>query len=675
MPLTLTTVVSGFSVAPLSGINTNVTDVEFAVDYSGALLEFNAVWLFGDGTYEVTTQDTASHIYTAPGSYTVSLIVFNTIEEVREYLLQNSLSMGLLPTSQEYLTYTQTLSVTNYLTDDIDITVNQSAVLQARQAATPYTIEFVSSRNSLPTIRLFAEGSHSQPWEAVDAKWSHLKPQWRFVDTDGNKISTLTPATSSLKTLLVTSSNSVSAVPYDDTLSSTSVVGLSGSAQFYFIDDIPGTVTLHVTVDTLVFDNPTDPEYAPYIPGFSNSTLSVSTSCTVYGSTPTQLSITSNGLPTFTLEGTKWQKALTPYVISICDSDGYVLKNYPLNNTVGATYAITRYLRGINSSGVTFELPTAHFARYDDDGFDVGGYYAGFFQSLSASSDTEMHATCTVSLSSGTASLSGASVPFDILIYDDHYDMRKYNENFDMAATIKSYALQDTIARNTVLFDGFIGQIVGDSTSSPNDIGKSTYEKIANYVDNHANVDTCNIDKLYSLCQELGIPIEDYNFDYPADIKRVMNILSIAYGRLKGSRDKYDRDFLPTNIVDARKNLGDRLDSFTYELSAGTKVVINERHSDQYEIFNVVPLNGNDTYPVRELSAFNYQTPFNSYYKLYDYIEYFDDTQLDGVISWDDSYTTLTESISSIDVWLDTSGTVETILDYELRRGLELINN
>ena len=54
---------------------------------------------------------------------------------------------------------------------------------------------------------------------------------------------------------------------------------------------------------------------------------------------------------------------------------------------------------------------------------------------------------------------------------------------------------------------------------------------------------------------------------------------------------------------------------------------------------------------------------------------YFDNTQLDGVISWDDTYTTLNENISSIDVWLGDFGTVETILDYELRRGLELINN
>lgn len=673
MSLTLTTVVSGFTITP-DNIYANVTPVEFNVVYAGAVIPFNTIWLFGDGEYEITILPQVLHTYVAPGNYNTALIVFNTIEEFRNYITQNSLSLGLLPSTQEYLTYTQTLSVSNAVVDSIALTVTQSNVLQSRQATTPYRVEFESSHNSIPGIILYSTGSLSQPWEVIDTKWSHLKPRWRFVDIDGNNVSTITPQIADLSTLIYVD-GALSAVPFDTTLPTTEVAGVSGFVNFFYIDDIPGTVLLHATMDTSNYDNPRDMQHVAGIPAYANSTLTVATSCTVYGSSPTQLVITSNGLNSFTLEGTKWQKALVPYVISIADVDGYMLRNFPVSNTSGDTYPITRYLVGVDSSATIFELPEANFNRFDDNDADIGGYYTGFFQSLSTINDTALCATCTIETSAGTITLAGSSVPFDILSYDEFYGIRKFNEDFDMSATIKSYALQETIAGSTVLFDDIIGQIVGDATSSPNDVGKSMYEKISNYVDNHSNIDTCNIDKLYSLCQKLDIPIEDYNFDYPTNIKRIMNILSIAYGRLRGGRNLYDREFQPSTVVAARQNLGNRLNTSTYELSAGTKLVISERHSNQYEIFDVVPNGVENVYPVRELSAFNYKTPFDLHYKLYEYVPYFDNTQLDGVISWDDTYTTLNENISSIDVWLGDFGTVETILDYELRRGLELINN
>jgi hypothetical protein len=673
MSLTLTTVVSGFNITPTNAY-ANLTPVEFNIVYAGALLSFNAIWLFGDGEYAITTVPNITHTYTAPGNYNTALIVFNTIEEVKNYLVQHNLSLGLLPTTQEYLTYTQTLSVTNAIIDNINLVNVQAPVLQSRQAITPYRIGFESSHNTIPNITLYSSGSLSQPWEVVDTKWGHLKPRWRFVDINGNNISTITPELTSLNTLIYVG-GALSAVPFDTTLPSTEVAGVSGFVDFFYIDDIPATVLLHATLDTSNYDNPRDRQYVAGIPAYANSTLTVETSCTIYGSSPAQLVITSNGLNSFTLEGTKWQKALVPYVISVADSAGYMLRNFPVSNTSGNTYPITRYLAGVNSAATIFELPVANFNRYDDNSADIGGYYTGFFQSLSTIDNTMLCATCTVETSAGTVTLAGSSVPFDILSYDAFYGIRKFNEDFDMASTIKSYALQETIADSTVLFDDIIGQIVGDSTSSPNDMGKSIYEKISNYVDNHSNIDACNIDKLYSLCQKLDIPIENYNFDYPTNIKRIMNILSIAYGRLKGGRNLYDRDFQPSTTVAARQNLGNRLNTETYALTAGTKVVISERHSNQYEIFNVMPVGVENVYPVRELSAFNYKTPFDLYYKLYDYVPFFDNTQLDGIISWDDTYTTLNETISSIDVWLGDFGTVETILDYELRRGLELINN
>lgn len=675
MSLSLTTVVSGFTYTPSSGIYTNITSVEFTVTFSEELLDFNAIWLFGDGTYSAGTETTVEHTYSKPGTYLVSLIAFNTIEEFRNYLVTNGQSLSALPTSQEYLTYTQSVSVVNFVTDSISYVNAPDGVLQSRVQTTPFRIEFQSSRNAIPSIQLFSENSISQPWQTVDPKWSHLKPQWRFLDSEGERVDSIQPKQADVVTLIKNGTAALSATPFDPNISSTLNVGVSGFVDFYYVDDMPGEVILHATLDTAQYNNPYDKEYVNTVPSYANSTLTLTTNYTVSGSQPYQLRIDSNGIPTFTLEGTKWQFMLMPYVITIVDSEGYALRNYPLTNAHGDAYPINRSLVSINSAGVIFEIPIANFQRYDENGFDVGGHYEGFLQPLSSIGFTQLYATVTMATSAGLISLTGASVPFDIVSYNDVYDIRKFNEDFDMAATIKSYALQETIARNTVLFDGFIGQIVGDADSPPEDIGKSTYEKISNYVDNHSDIDKCNIDKLYSICQELGIPIDNYNLDYPANLKRILNILSISYSRLKGSREKFSRDFIRTPTIDSATNLGSELTTNTYQITAGTDIVIHEKFTDAYELFLTVPLSGADIYPLWSLSAFNLKTPLDTYYDFFAYISGYTDTQVEGVINWGSSGTTLTEGVSSIDVWLGQSGSIDAILDYQLRRGLELINN
>jgi len=61
-------------------------------------------------------------------------------------------------------------------------------------------------------------------------------------------------------------------------------------------------------------------------------------------------------------------------------------------------------------------------------------------------------------------------------------------------------------------------------------------------------------------------------------------------------------------------------------------------------------------------------------YCFYEYIPVQCDTQIAGDINWDDSYTTLDETISGIEDWLGSEKTVEKIINYTLHKGLGLID-
>src|SRR5690606_28017117 len=80
----------------------------------------------------------------------------------------------------------------------------------------------------------------------------------------------------------------------------------------------------------------------------------------------------------------------------------------------------------------------------------------------------------------------GESNRFNIFSQEGQYTIAKANENIDFKELYKSYRFQDTIANAPILFDDFIGSILGDIDSSPNTIGKRVYEKISNFVDNNS---------------------------------------------------------------------------------------------------------------------------------------------------------------------------------------------
>jgi hypothetical protein len=77
---------------------------------------------------------------------------------------------------------------------------------------------------------LYASGSNSFAYEDPQTFWSHLHPQWRFLDDKDNVINSVT----------LTGSPS-----YDGDV----IVGYTSSTTIYYIDDMPGNPILFFTLD------------------------------------------------------------------------------------------------------------------------------------------------------------------------------------------------------------------------------------------------------------------------------------------------------------------------------------------------------------------------------------------------------------------------------------------
>jgi len=302
--------------------------------------------------------------------------------------------------------------------------------------------------------------------------------------------------------------------------------------------------------------------------------------------------------------------------------------------------------------------------------------------------------------------LIGRSSVFSI--YDStsgKYDLRKVNENFDPITQLNSYKFQDYLLDKGDSAFKLIGTFIGTLSSNPNYMGKLIYEKISNFTDNIANIDTCNVNALksmYEMLDESFYTFGNSNLNYPAELNRLIDIFSINYSKLKGSRNKFDQNFNSRGyyndliIENGGKplygfNKGKELDFLTTVLSSGKNIIAFEKFSEEYKTLytNLSVASSKLTYidPIKKtyaLSGVNeywgwgLSLPDNfdvtlvpRYYSFYEYIDGFDNKQTEGVINWGDPHTTVKENdVYSIEDWYKIQ---ENIITYSLAKGLGVI--
>jgi len=287
--------------------------------------------------------------------------------------------------------------------------------------------------------------------------------------------------------------------------------------------------------------------------------------------------------------------------------------------------------------------------------------------------------------------VTGTSNLFNIL--NNSPIINKVNENFDQAAQYRKYVLQESLFDKDILFDDFLGQIVGNVDSDPSELGKTVYEKIANFVANISDPEVCNINALESLHNQYGLPFYNFSKQYPAKLKRVMDILSINQTKLFGSPNMYNNNFGLTAFgYNQGKNLGDAIPIDTGKFKIGSPIVAYEKFSEQFKLItntivpetNNVPVVVGELYP---LSGVNYDwgwglvTGTNSqsgieiepYYIFYEYIPYYPKNMVDGVIDFNNPLTTITPKASSHADWTKFGGTIEQVISRTFAEGLNFV--
>jgi len=260
--------------------------------------------------------------------------------------------------------------------------------------------------------------------------------------------------------------------------------------------------------------------------------------------------------------------------------------------------------------------------------------------------------------------IKGESVPFNIIEFVDKYRIRRINESFNTSEYYKSLALPEILKNNPFLWDKFFAAAVGTADLSANeDLGQVTYERIANFLANHADIDTCNIDQLISLANETNVFAANYAIELPAEIKRMLDIASVSKNKLFG---------VPDNQPILKESLGAELNPYTTTLSAGTQIVLKSKLDNLLTLLTVPIQDNNIFYPLSAFYGYGFAPPIISNYQFYTYEPQYSGKYIENIIDWNSTFTTLNSTVSTFEEWYGENGVLETTFNYLLTKNLFL---
>jgi PKD domain len=265
-----------------------------------------------------------------------------------------------------------------------------------------------------------------------------------------------------------------------------------------------------------------------------------------------------------------------------------------------------------------------------------------------------------------TLSIAGTSVPFNVNNFSNPYQIKRVNESFNASQYYKSLALPENLNSNTVLFDQFFAGAVGTSYLSANqDIGQVTYERTANFLQNHSDIDTCLVDQILNLAETVDINPFTYSTSYPSDIKNTLDVASIPMHKLWGVQD--NTPLMPASI-------GAQYNTLTDFVSAGTSIVLKSKFDSTTKIVQVPPLSGSNYYPLSSFIGYGFVQPVRTNYLIYQFTPVYSGNYVGNIIDWNTDQTTLSPTASTFQDWYGDNGIIESTFRYLLTKNLFLNN-
>lgn len=543
-----------------------------------------------------------------------------------------------------------------------------------------FTLNFFVKSLSSIDVQLYPTNARSKPLSEL--KSALEAPHWYFTDNNYDIVDVLTLSGTPIYFTLTGLSSGEYADDTADPPIENFYGGISGSYNFYYYDEIPSNITVNATVLTNKFNNINEETKFTELNSYANSEIYNTLSYTVSGLSANRILITKDGYNP--IDSIQWINQKIPFIgimenYNANRSNNDILTRLYPNITSSLTSISLSNTVGISGGELTFEL--------FDYNTKLGGFVRGYITPLSSISATK------ITVGSNYLGISGISNQF--AVYDpDDYDYRKINEDYDLGAKLKEYALPERMQNFDKLWE-IISRVYGDGDYKPYDsVGKTIYERISNFVKNNGDLDTKFLSSLLSDFELWNIDNNINLFDYPEGIRRLIEFLSVNKKDIWGYRNNLRRTFKYINDESSTQdNLGTLINTSTVIFTAGNYIVIHSIREDTYELQQLpvlyTSLTSSNSYiniPSGSiLNTYNFST-YNTYnphglykdssntirsnYNFYTYNNTEGDI-IDSLIDWDNSKTTLSESLSSNDIWLGDNGMVEKILNYQIKKGLD----
>ena len=440
-------------------------------------------------------------------------------------------------------------------------------------------------------------------------------------------------------------------------------------------------------------------------------------------------SFTSTGMKEMSAINYKRQGDKFQVFIGVQDENKNILKHYPkfLRDTTGNvgnlsadnTFYVNWSSGGDSHTTNISSISTNKFPYNTTTGnTELSSFLYVNVDPLSAGTWT-LNVSATInSLSAGTGALSGYggnlgnigsdnqhfTGSYTFTVYPSTNDVEFYlqNEDIDYSEVIKGYRFQSFMHEYDNLFDGIFTSFVGVASSSPTTFGKTIFSKIANFVNNHSDVDLCKIDQLQSFYDIFNEDIDIILPEPPSELKRLYDTFSIKISKLLGDYERHtenlNSNFYTSSADGVNVDFNNPITASTYTVTAYTNFVARQKFNNEFLVIKpqkVATKNVDGTSSGEsteyELSAYNIYsnwgweldtsvTGASGLSALYDFYPYTttDPTSViknlkNNLIDYSNNNTTISRTASSIDGdWTNDNGIMYKNLDYQIRKGFSI---